>query len=75
MSDMGNIESQLKSHVRLSGCSLYKISKDSGISLSYLSRWMNGHQALGKRSIDTLCDTLRLSVRLEPSNYVRVSDR
>ncbi len=56
---------QLRRAVRQSDLSRYRISKQTGIAQSVLSRFVNQGAGLSMESVDRLCECLGLSVVVE----------
>jgi len=53
---------QLREAIRKDGLSRYRISLETGISQSQLSRFMHDKGGLSLRSIDRLCECLGLGI-------------
>ena len=62
---MGNISftDQLRRAIVDSGLTRYRISQESGIAESVLSRFIHGERGLNSDSIDRLMDFLGLEIR------------
>ena len=53
---------QVRAEVASCGLSRYRISKETGIAQSILSRFMSGKQAISSDTLDALAVLLRMSV-------------
>ena len=56
------LSDQVRSEIESSGLSRYRISMETGISQSNLSRFMAGTQAMSSDTLDRLAVLLRLSI-------------
>lgn len=53
---------QLRLAIKESGVSCYRINRDTGVSQSILSRFMNGKAGLSTINVDRLCECLDLEL-------------
>ncbi|MCA9028585.1 MAG: helix-turn-helix domain-containing protein [Planctomycetaceae bacterium] len=56
------ISDQLRDAIGASGETRYRISKETSIAQSALSRFMSGERGLTSSAIDTLCEYLNLEL-------------
>ncbi|MCA9030825.1 MAG: helix-turn-helix transcriptional regulator [Planctomycetaceae bacterium] len=56
------LSDQLRTLIRESGITRYKIWRDTGVSQSLLSKFMSGAQGLSLEKIDVLCEYLALKL-------------
>ena len=57
------ISDQLRAAVEASPMSRYEICKQTGLDKGLLSRFVHGESGLSFRSLDTLCELLKLELR------------
>lgn len=58
---------QVRRAIRDSGLSLYRVSMETGISQSMLSRFMAGKMGISLDSLDKIGDLIGLKVSLDPA--------
>ena len=56
------LSDQIRSAIESSGVTRYRISKETGIAESVLSRFMHGHAGLQMDTLDTLGEYLKLEI-------------
>ena len=56
------LSDQVRAAIESSGLTRYRISKETGIAQSNLSRFMGGTQAMSSESLDRLAVVLRISI-------------
>lgn len=63
------LSDQVRQAIENCGQTRYRISKETGISNSMLSRFMSGDRGLSMAALDVLADYLRMNIRVdEPNN-------
>ena len=58
-----NLEQQLRSAVKDSGLTIYRLAKDSGVSQPVLSRFLNGKRGITLATAAKLANALGLELR------------
>jgi len=58
-----NLEKQLRSAVKDSGLTTYRLAKDSGVSQPVLSRFLNGKRGITLATASKLANVLGLELR------------
>lgn len=65
---MSEILNTIRHAIESSDASRYRISKDTGIAQSVLSRFLSGERGLDLATVERLADYLELRVTIEPKN-------
>ncbi len=68
------LSEQLQRAINASGKSRYEIAKETGISQSTLSRFVNGERGLTIAALDTLAAFLDLHITTRPSEFSGPAD-
>jgi hypothetical protein len=66
MSVMAPILNDIRKAINTSGTSRYRISKDTGLSESHLSQFMDGSKGLSVEALELLADYFELEIVAQP---------
>ena len=68
---MAKLTEAIKSQIKASGRTQYRIAKDTGITQGHLSRLTRGQSGLSIEHAETLADYLGLEIILRPKSRTR----
>jgi transcriptional regulator with XRE-family HTH domain len=68
---MSRILDEIRKAIKASGKSRYRLSKDTSIPQSQLSRLMTGEKALSIESLEKLINALGLEIVIKPKRAVK----
>jgi transcriptional regulator with XRE-family HTH domain len=71
---MAKLLDMMRKAIETSGQSRYRISKDTGVAESVLSRFMSGKTALTVETVERLADYLGLEIVLRPKRRTRTKN-
>lgn len=71
VNDMGKVLDEIRTAIRTSGETRYRIAKETGISQAQLSRLMSGERGLSIEALELLADYLGLEIIIRPGRRKR----